>query len=238
MLESHVERERERERSETVAETLELYSRVVVVDARRRGSSWSRPKRSYLAPRAQVIKAEKQTFTILGTPEYLSPECVLGQGYRFDVDLWAFGVLCYEMLLGYSPFSPDDPDDTMAVFQLVCTGTVKIPSSVSKPHRDFVLQLLMRNRNQRLGFAKGAEGIKLNPVFKDFNLPLGWDMLRQKKLKAPYKPTLRSKTDTSAFDTYDEECNLPVYLGDQEPFKEFGAVLVDDTSQIGKQPNV
>lgn len=187
---------------------------------------------------AKVIKAEKQTFTILGTPEYLSPECVLGQGYRFDVDLWAFGVLCYEMLLGYSPFSPDDPDDTMAVFQLVCTGTVKIPSSVSKPHRDFVLQLLMRNRNQRLGFAKGAEGIKLNPVFKDFNLPLGWDMLRQKKLKAPYKPTLRSKTDTSAFDTYDEECNLPVYLGDQEPFKEFGAVLVDDTSQIGKQPNV
>ena len=44
---------------------------------------------------AKVVEAQKQTYTILGTPEYLSPECVLGQGYRDDVDLWAYGVLTY-----------------------------------------------------------------------------------------------------------------------------------------------
>ena len=46
---------------------------------------------------AKVLKTGDQTYTIVGTPEYLAPECVLGQGYRFDVDLWAFGCLVYEM---------------------------------------------------------------------------------------------------------------------------------------------
>ena len=67
-----------------------------------------------------------QTYTILGTPEYLSPECVLGQGYRFDVDLWAFGVLVYEMLRGRSPFCAPDPEDTAAVFRNVTTAKVRI----------------------------------------------------------------------------------------------------------------
>ena len=173
-----------------------------------------------LKPNPDKKESYMKTWTILGTPEYLSPECVLGKGYSFEVDLWAYGVLVYETLIGRSPFYAANPDDTMKIFRHIVAAQVKFPKKLSGPTEAFVRALLAKDLKDRLGCQKGAAQIKRHAVLKPYNQD--WDRLRSKKFPAPYVPKLKDPTDTSKFDNYPEDMAVDRFDGDQNSFTKFG----------------
>ncbi len=61
-----------------------------------------------------IVKAAEgtaltQTGTLMGTPEYMSPEQARGESAGASSDLYALGITLYEMLAGKTPFRADSP---------------------------------------------------------------------------------------------------------------------------------
>lgn len=56
--------------------------------------------------KSEGLQLTRAGFT-LGTPYYMAPEQVLGQQVTYLVDIYAFGVMLYELLAGVKPISGD-----------------------------------------------------------------------------------------------------------------------------------
>jgi aurora kinase, other len=95
--------------------------------------------------------AKRSTFC--GTPDYLSPELVLGEEYDHRVDVWSVGVLAYEFLFGVAPFHDDNH---MEMYKRIETVDLHFPSEppVSESAKKFISSLLKRNPDDRMTLAQ------------------------------------------------------------------------------------
>ncbi len=56
-----------------------------------------------------LTQATQSTVTVVGTPAYMAPEQFEGKSVTASADIYAFGVLLYEMVVGRRPFAGNSP---------------------------------------------------------------------------------------------------------------------------------
>jgi len=97
-----------------------------------------------------LTSAGTQAGVVLGTAAYMSPE--QAKGYTVDkrADVWAFGVVLYEMLTGDGAFRGDSIADTMASVLKLEPDFDKLPAGTPAGLRRLLRRCLQKDPDRRL----------------------------------------------------------------------------------------
>lgn len=97
----------------------------------------------------EYVKNSKRK-TLCGTVDYLSPELIKSREYDQQVDLWALGILTYELLCGKPPFEEATKDLT---YKRILERDLKFPTHISPDAVDLISRLLALNPKERISLS-------------------------------------------------------------------------------------
>jgi len=136
---------------------------------------------------ARYVQSNELASTAVGTPGYVSPEIIQGQGYGKETDCWSLGVILYVMLCGFPPFFADDNAE---LFEMIKKADYDFPedfwAEVSEEAKDLVKRLLTVDKASRLTseqilshpwMTQGNKDVALNDTqrkIKEYNAKRKW----------------------------------------------------------------
>ena len=135
----------------------------------------------------------------------MAPEVTLRKGYAFAVDVWAVGVLLYELLTGKAPFAAKTDGER---HQRITRGDVRFPKTFNFEAKDIVSKMLVVDPSRRMTFNDnqyvGGEEKKSNDeilhhrtTFENhpFWAPFDWEEVKTKQMKPPFRPRTRPEKE-------------------------------------------
>ena len=118
----------------------------------------------------KIKKLPPRNKTFVGTAEYVSPEVINDQPAGYGADLWAFGIILYEMFCGKTPFKGRN---TYLTFKNIEKSTILYEEniSISNNAKDLINKILVKEPSKRLGAGEpktdlDLEHLKKHPFFK------------------------------------------------------------------------
>lgn len=106
-----------------------------------------------LTPAADAPTVLTIAGSLLGTPGYMAPEQLRGQPVDARADIFAFGVMAYELATGTHPFGGGDP---AAVVERLVANTPALARSVNPPALNAIIRGCLHGEREKR-FANGAE---------------------------------------------------------------------------------
>lgn len=93
------------------------------------------------------VKSNQTRTTYCGTLDYMAPEMLLERGHSFQVDLWAMGVLLYELLHGYPPFRSMDATEKR---RQILKSELDFADDIDKDAQDLIKRLIKFRPEDRI----------------------------------------------------------------------------------------
>lgn len=99
----------------------------------------------------QIHASLTQAGTAVGTLPYMSPEQLRGEQVRASSDIWALGVVLYEMATGVRPFKGQTPFELSA--DILSDSAVVVPPQIPQDLRSTIAGCLAKDQTQRYASA-------------------------------------------------------------------------------------
>ena len=103
-----------------------------------------------MSPTISLTAAATQMGMVIGTAAYMAPEQASGKTVDKRADVWAFGVVLYEMLTGTRPFVGDDVSKTLAHVIATDPDWSTLPKGLPPVLGTFLRGCLEKNPKQRV----------------------------------------------------------------------------------------
>ncbi len=112
-----------------------------------------------------------ETGTMIGTYAYLSPEACYGQELDERADIWAFGIMLYEMLTGTRPFDEGRPAATLtAIISKPLPDLARLRPDAPAEMVNLVHAMLQKNPDERIGSVR-LVGAELEAMLRNLDTP-------------------------------------------------------------------